>query len=450
MKFKNNKLGRVLLIALSITSCFSMQSCKDEPDKDESTGGTPTIYYIRPADINSKDSLLVQAGPQFVIAIVGENLRSIKQMFFNDLEAVLNSSYITDNTLIVTTPKNIPSAVNDKITMITHNQDTVYYDFHIVIPGPVVTSMSNEYAKPGNIVTIYGSYFIDDPNIPLQVTLPDGKIITEFTDQTENAITFVMPECTQEGNITVTTIYGKTKSSFHYLDSRGILFDFDTPNAKTGAVLGNHGWHPQKIESDETSLSGNYLRLGDPDVTLAADGAWNDGKFSFEYWPGNWADPETYSGDGVRLTDLADFSDYTNMSYKFEMLVPKANPWAAGAMQIIVGGVTKISNGNAGVKDIDGNVLGGCNNTYFNNDELPRGIYRPWEATGSFDTADEWVTVTIPISEFKYGMSGGSATGSLKASDFTSLTIFVVGGGITGKECNPVIKIDNIRAVPNK
>ena len=157
-----------------------MQSCKDEPDKYESTGGTPTIYYIRPADINSKDSLLVQAGPQFVIAIVGENLRSIKQMFFNDLEAVLNSSYITDNTLIVTTPKNIPSAVNDKITMITHNQDTVYYDFHIVIPGPVVTSMSNEYAKPGNIVTIYGSYFIDDPNIPLQVTLPDGKIITEF------------------------------------------------------------------------------------------------------------------------------------------------------------------------------------------------------------------------------------------------------------------------------
>ena len=92
MKFKNNKLGRVLLIALSITSCFSMQSCKDEPDKYESTGGTPTIYYIRPADINSKDSLLVQAGPQFVIAIVGENLRSIKQMFFNDLEAVLNYS----------------------------------------------------------------------------------------------------------------------------------------------------------------------------------------------------------------------------------------------------------------------------------------------------------------------------------------------------------------------
>jgi hypothetical protein len=47
-------------------------------------------------------------------------------------------------------------------------------------------------------------------------------------------------------------------------------------------------------------------------------------------------------------------------------------------------------------------------------------------------------------------MTGGAATGSLNASDFSSLVIFVVGGGITGTECTPVIKIDNIRAVPNK
>jgi hypothetical protein len=147
---------------------------------------------------------------------------------------------------------------------------------------------------------------------------------------------------------------------------------------------------------------------------------------------------------------LADFSDYSNMSYKFEMLVPKDNPWSSGAMQIIVGGVEKITNGAAGVKDIDGKTLAGANNTYFHNDELPRGIYRPWEATGSFDTADEWITVTIPISEFKYGFSGAAATGTLTADDFTSLTIFVVSGGIKGTECNPVIKIDNIRAVPNK
>ena len=447
----NHKISSLLLTALAVATSFSLQSCKDQPDEFELTGGKPTIYYIRPASASASDSLLVQAYPQAQICLVGSNLTSIQQIYFNDKKAILNTSFITDNTLIVQIPSDIPDEVSDKMYLITSDQDTLAYDFHIVIPAPSVTQMSCEYAAPGSTATIYGSYFIDDPNVPLEVVFPDGqKAEIKSINASRSNITITVPECTTEGQITVTSIYGTGTSSFRYLDTRGMLFDFDTPNSVTGAVLGNHGWHGQVIESNETSLNGNYLRLGDPSVTLDEDGSWNDGNFSFEYWPGNWADPETYSGDGVRLTDLTDFSDYANMSYKFEMCVPKANPWASGAMQIIVGGVTKISMGNAGVKDIDGNTLGGCNNTYFNNDELPRGLYRPWEATGSFDTADEWITVTIPISEFKYAMSGGAATGSLNASDFTSLTIFVVGGGIKGTECQPVIKIDNIRAVPNK
>lgn len=452
MKLNNKTFAKVLLMVLTVASSFSMLSCKDQPDKYEPTGGTPTIHYIRPADVNSKDSLLVEASPQMTIAIVGENLKSIKQMFFNDLEAVLNSSYITNNTLIVTTPKNIPNMVNDKITMITHNLDTVYYDFHIVIPAPVVSSMSNEHAKPGDIVTIYGSYFIDDPNVPVSVELPDGTVITDFTSMSQTALSFVMPNCTTGGQIVVTTIYGSTKSGFQYLDSRGMLFNFDTPNKVTNAVLGNHGWHPQVIEQNETSLDGNYLRLGDPSVTLDAEGGWKDGNFSFEYWPGNggWGNPVVYTDNGVRLTSLADFSDFENMAYKFEICIPKENPWMSGAMQIIVGGVDKVTNSDAGDIDEEGTVCGGANNTYFNNDVLPRGLYRPWDTTGSFDTAGEWITVTIPINTFKYGFSGGAATGKLNAKDFSSLTIFVVGGGITGTECNPVIKIDNIRVVPNK
>lgn len=447
----NHKISSLILTALAVATSFSLQSCKDQPDEFELTGGKPTIYYIRPASASASDSLLVQAYPQAQICLVGSNLTSIQQIYFNDKKAILNTSFITDNTLIVQIPSDIPDEVSDKMYLITSDQDTLAYDFHIVIPAPSVTQMSCEYAAPGSTATIYGSYFIDDPNVPLEVVFPDGqKAEIKSINASRSNITITVPDCTTEGQITVTSIYGTGTSSFRYLDTRGMLFDFDTPNSVTGAVLGNHGWHGQVIESNETSLNGNYLRLGDPSVTLDEDGSWNDGNFSFEYWPGNWADPETYSGDGVRLTDLTDFSDYANMSYKFEMCVPKANPWASGAMQIIVGGVTKISMGNAGVKDIDGNTLGGCNNTYFNNDELPRGLYRPWEATGSFDTADEWITVTIPISEFKYAMSGGAATGSLNASDFTSLTIFVVGGGIKGTECQPVIKIDNIRAVPNK
>lgn len=448
---KYNKIFSSLLLASAVAFSFSLQSCKDQPDEFELTGGTPTIDYIRPAKASAKDSLLVQAYPQTTICLVGSNLTSIKEMYFNDKKAILNTSFITDHTLIVQVPSDIPDLVTDKIYMTTNDGDKLTYDFHVVIPAPTVASMSCEYAVPGSIATIYGSYFVDDPNVPLTVTFPDGQVATiKDINSSRSAITIEVPNCTTEGQITVKSIYGTTNSAFRYLDSRGMLFDFDTPNIATNVVLGNHGWHAQKIETDDTALSGNFLRLGDPSVTLDADGAWNDGNFSFEYWPGNWQDPENYQGDGVRLTDLADFSDYSNMSYKFEMLVPKDNPWSSGAMQIIVGGVEKITNGAAGVKDIDGKTLAGANNTYFHNDELPRGIYRPWEATGSFDTADEWITVTIPISEFKYGFSGAAATGTLTADDFTSLTIFVVSGGIKGTECNPVIKIDNIRAVPNK
>ena len=95
------------------------------------------------------------------------------------------------------------------------------------------------------------------------------------------------------------------------------------------------------------------------------------------------------------------------------------------------------------------------NNTYIHTSadgglDLPRALYNPWKDTGSFDTGDEWITVTVPYANFIYGSDGTPATGSLSASDFTSLTIFVWSGGLTGTECHPIIKIDNIRAVPVK
>lgn len=78
-------------------------------------------------------------------------------------------------------------------------------------------------------------------------------------------------------------------------------------------------------------------------------------------------------------------------------------------------------------------------------------MYRPWTTTGSYDTGDKWVTVTIPLSSFNLDRTGAStSTVPNKASDFASLTMFVVAGGVNGTECKPIIRIDNIRVVPNK
>ena len=104
------------------------------------------------------------------------------------------------------------------------------------------------------------------------------------------------------------------------------------------------------------------------------------------------------------------------------------------------------------VKDIYGNQCAGANNTYMSGNDAPRGLYRPWAATGSFDTGDKWITVTLPLEDFTYGWNGNPASGTLNAESFASLWLFICKGGMeeAGTECTPIIKIDNIRAVPYK
>ena len=316
-------------------------------------------------------------------------------------------------------------------------------DFSVLVPGPSITAMKNEHAAPGSVTTLYGDFFVDDPSVPLSISV--GDIPARIKSFSKGTIDFEVPAAAAAGSpIKVKTIYGEAKSAFFYKDTRGLLFNFDTDPHP-----GNHGWHAQKIETDDTALDGNFLRLGDPSVTLDAKGGWNDANFSFEYWPGDWDDPVTYA-DSPRLTDFVDFSAWKNMALKFELFIPSSNPWKSGAMQLIVGGVDKITGGAADAVDIDGNVLGGANNTFFNSNVLPRGMYAPWVETGSFDTGDKWITVVVPYADFVYGADGSKASGELTAADFSSLTIFVWEGGTDGTDCQPVIKIDNIRAVPVK
>ena len=431
MKATNKYIG-FLLGVFALAACDSI----DYPDRFVQTSGLPTIDFIRYAD---KDVIITQASMEEVICIVGDNLTSVHDLYFNDQPAILNSSYMTAKTLVVTVPKTAPVEQTDKIYFYNKDGQSTSYDFKVLAPAPKIERMSNEWAAAGEKVTITGNYFIE----PMTVQFP-GAEATELSNITATSFDVVVPEGAQPGKVKVTTASGTAQSIFMYKDTRGMLFNFDSDPHPA-----NHGWHAQKIETDDTALDGNFLRLGDPSVTLDANGGWNDGNFSFEYWPGDWDDPVTYA-DSPRLTDFVDFSAWKNMALKFELFIPSSNPWKSGAMQLIVGGVDKITGGAADAVDIDGNVLGGANNTYFNNTELPRGMYVPWAESGSFDTGDRWITVVVPYSEFVYGADGSKASGELKASDFTSLTIFVWDGGTPGTDCQPVIKIDNIRAVPVK
>ncbi len=403
MKAITRYIGILMGLAV-LASCTAI----DYPDRYKETKGLPEVSYIRYAD---RDLIINQASMEETICIVGNNLTSVHDIYFNDQPAVLNTSYMTEHAIIVAVPKNLPT-------------------------------LSNEWAKPGETVTVSGSYLF----APLTVQFP-GTDPIDITSSTGDSFDVVVPAGAQPGKIKVQTASGLAQSIFMYQDSRGMLFNFDTDPHPT-----NHGWHAQVIETDGTALDGNFLRLGAPGVKLDADGGWNDGNFSFEYWPGDWDDPVSYA-DSPRLTKFADFSKWSNMALKFEMLIPSANPWKSGAMQLIIGGVELVTGGAADAIDIDGNKTAGANNKFISGDGLPmapRALYRPWEATGSYDTGDKWVTVTFPYTSFVYNSDGTANSYEVNAQSFTSLTIFVWNGGVAGTECEPIIKIDNIRAVPIK
>ena len=456
---KTNNIFKGLCLALAVCASLAVTSCKDEPDAYEIQGGKPTIKFIRPVSVEAKDSIITAASMRSTVCVVGENLRSVTQLFFNDQPAVLNTSYMTDHTLIVTVPNEIPDLVTDKIYFITQSKDTVKYDFHVIIPAPIVSSMSNEWAAPGEEVTIIGDYFLDYEDYPLTVQIGDYTLPrSAIKSITKNRITFVMPEGVPHDKVSVVSIYGKTEGAFKYMDDRGMLFDFDTP-CKTGTVLGNNGWHARTITADDTSLSGNYLVMGGG-AAMGDDGGWNDGDFSFEYWAGDWGDPESYPSH-PRISDLADFSDFENLNLKFEMNIPADYAWSAAPMQIYFGSVTQVSNGAAGAKDIYGNTLAGANNTFFHEQgKLNRALYMPWKDTEDklYHTDGKWVTVTIPLIDFTMDYDGNKIDKFFTSTaDFGCFNIFIIRGGYddksalpTGVACTPFIKIDNIRVVPNK
>jgi len=419
------------IMAFSAVAAVSIASCDriDYPDRYRVSDGTPKVYSVRYAD---RDLNITGAYMDEVVCLLGDNLRSIKELWFNDQKATLNTSYITDHTLIVSVPKVLPTVQTDKIYMINNAKDTVTFDFKVLPPVPVVDAMSFEYAEPGETVTVTGNYFYE----PMTVEFT-GAEATTIKNITFSSFDVVIPDGALPGKIKVTTESGTGQSAFMYQDDRGMLFTFDD-------ARGNHGWHNQTIQSDENSFSGNYLQLYKDGVVLKADGTdWADDGYHFEYWPGNWNTPETYDDpDGIDLTKVVDFTNFSNMAIKFEMRIPADHPWTGCPMQIYFSSLAMCT-------------LGTANNTYFHDDavSLPRVMYRPWQATGSFDTGGKWITVSFPIAtEFVWDWTGTKASGVLSADSFAGMEIFLAAGSSSGEgtPCTPLIQIDNIRAVPYK
>lgn len=410
MEFAMNNILKlkkpVLWLMLFMTALISgliLPGCDDKDSLDE---GDPVVRYVRITNPDKSDSLVTHAFMGTTVAIIGENLINVKEVWFNDQKAKLNMAFITHTSIIVTIPNEIPEEVSNEMTLVTGKNVEVKHPFGVDVPAPFVESMLCEYVKAGETAVIRGNFFLDDPNIPLEVLFP-GNLKGEVLDVTLREIKVKVPQNVGVGPIVVKSLYGSTRSTFYFKDDRNILLDFDT---KFGA-----GWRPGKTQgSNPAGISGNYVAMRGQ---LNGDWDWVEDDLAFELWgqaAGRPAGP-LFQGDPE------------NMVMKFEAYV--VNPWSGGWMQLILS--PHSTN----------------NNSVNSNPTLARGFWRPWETSGGTFKTDGWITVTVPLADFKYSHNGSANNLKLVYPDNCgSLTFFV--WGPVPNPCNVFICVDNVRIVP--
>lgn len=393
-----------ILLAIGITMTGTFLSCSDDD------GGKPTISYIRVTDPESADSLLVAASQGQLIAIMGHNLGGLRQLWFNDQRASLTPTLITNTSVLVTVPTELPLVVSDVMKLIFADGTVLEHPFRLAVSRPSITAMVSEYVAEGGVATIKGDYFYE----PLTVTFTGG--VTGVLESVEDdEINVVVPAGALPGPITVTTNFGVTKSSLHFRDNRAFL-NYDNLTA-------SGSWRGGTVASDG-GIDGNYLllkgKLGANDRTEDYSG----GGYVSQFWGKANGRPE-----GNLLPGKPE--DYV---MKFEL---NSVQWYGSYLNICFAPWSYMND----------------NQEYWSNTLNARAYFGPWDSKDANYETKGWVTAVIPMTDFAYMIQTGAGgvvsypTMTFKPDDTGSLTFWLVGSPKANS--TPVeLHIDNVRIVP--
>jgi len=416
-------LHHIIVSSFTLSVCMTtlLTSCQEDyTGKYKMTNGIPVITSIRYQNSNLAGQQLDGAYMGDPILVIGENLTSIQEIWFNNVKAVLNISLITKNAIFVNVPKELPSVRTNKIYFVTGAKDTVKYHFEVKIPAPSIDRIKCEFVPQGANVVLYGDYFLAlEPNL-IHVYIGDYKIpASDIVSYEKNTLVFKAPHTEVSGPIEVTTLYGKsgrTKEIFR--DYRGMITTFDDDYPMVS------GWgrpDPNTFCNDpKYAIMGKYWRLAG-EITEANSGPWGQlDALTFHYW----------GEDNGKPTGNLFLSDPKTSTLKFEVNV--VQEWSALGLIFFF------------------HAQGTHNGPMWDNG-YPVGIWMPWHTkTGiiPFKT-DGWVTVSIPLAQFNKDNQGGTSMLSQPFPPaFGALTIVLFRGGVQGRACYPEILIDNIRVVP--
>lgn len=424
-------LSAFMLLAGSLTGCKESDAEKDE-------GKTPSISYAQSLDPEALGQQISSAYMGEKVAFIGNDMGDVNQVWFNDQKALLNPVYVTSTSIIVDIPNVISSNVTDKVRFVTSKGNETEFDFKVLVPAPRVESFSNEWASPGDEITLKGDYFVDDDEYPIQIKFPGGAVVDrdDLLSIKRNAITMRVPAgADKEGFVTVESRYGLGCSNFVFRDTRSMLIDWDGVHRQ--AIALTNGWRDgSKLTTNSFDgippVDGNYLCFNGVKATRDDMGEDN---FSFNHW-------SVYDGEGhtpgLDPGSLFPTDEWPSWALKFELFVPESNPWTICSLNVLF---TPASINN--------------DNTYIYSDDAPypypRGMFTPWmDAPGNaYTTGGKWVTVTMPLKDFVYTRYLKTCSWKMDADSFKGLSMIVAWGPESELTSQPlVIAIDNIRFAP--
>ncbi|MDO4320271.1 MAG: glycan-binding surface protein [Bacteroidales bacterium] len=359
----------------SLVSTALLSSC-DQTDAERDRDATPKVEYVRVTNPNAADSLVVEATMGAQIVLMGSNLGDVQEIWFNDVKGLLNPTLITSYSIIVEVPSVIPTEVTNEIRLVTSTGRTATFPFGVRVPNPLIREISCEYAKAGDEIEITGNYFID-PAVYFEGASSPAEIIAA----TQTSIRLKVPEGVVEGPVTVESIYGRTKTKFNFLETNGMICNFDDGYVQP--------WGRGTVTTGDDAISGNYLLMEAP--SLSAWG-WNE-SLMWGYWG---------YGEGGRGNVPIAQGDVSRLALKFEAYI---ETWVDVPLMMWFQRWTP-----------EGNISP--------DDNYPQCHWKPWiKNSARVDAATGgWRTFTIPLSEFRYNKEESAS--DLAIDDITKYTDF--------------------------
>lgn len=352
MKTMKKIIKNTLLLAVILAISASVfTACNND---DDTEAATPLISYVRTSNLAQSDSLITSAYLGNTIALIGNELSNVKEIWFNDQQAKINPVYVTNNAILVNIPNAIPVEVTNKIKLVTRSGIESFFDFSVNVPTPVLNSLRCEYVADGGIATINGDFFLE-PKVFF-----NGNMAAEIVGFTKTEIQVKVPNGSKAGPITVESIYGSTRSLFSFRDN-----NVQTPTTVVFADFESTSWNTWGLSAfgTEGGPTGQYM------ILEGTTGSWA--------WPGNPL--QFYFNNPVRKPIVSE-GDIKTMALRFEVNV---NEWHDTPLVLWF-------SKNQDTHDIDG--------------ADPQAHWKPYLSSGvkSNYVTNGWITVTIPLTDFKY------------------------------------------------